>query len=90
MLYKKYLTNYLETVNAEHVMELRRVRRKQMVDVNIPEQEKKLKEIRAKLKSAIGSEREDLAAQLKKTEKYLNWLKGEVVFTDERSKLHEK
>lgn len=84
------LMTYLAGVNAEQVMDLRRERRKQMVDVNIPEQEKKLKEIRAKLKSAKGPEREELTKQLQKTEKYLNWLKGEVVFTDERSKLHEK
>ncbi len=83
------LTSYLENVNAEHVMDLRKWRRKQMVEQNIPEQEKKRKELLAKLKAATGTEKEELTAQLKETERYLNWLKGEVVFTDERSKLHE-
>ena len=44
--------------------------------------------IKGKLKKAVISQKDDLKLELEKIEKYLNWLKGEVVFTDERSKLH--
>ena len=45
-------------------------------------------EIIEKLRKAADSKKDNLEQELKKVEKYLNWLKGEVIFTDERSKLH--
>jgi len=82
------LENYLNNVEAEHVMDLRKKRRRIMVEEAIPEQEKNRIEIKGKLKKAVNSQKDDLKLELEKIEKYLNWLKGEVVFTDERSKLH--
>lgn len=84
-----YLNNYLDAVDAEHVMDLRKWRLKQMVEESIPDQEQKRKDQIAKLKSATGTEKEALEVELKEIERHLNWLKGEVVFTKERSKLHE-
>ena len=69
-------------------MDLRKRRRKIMVDESIPEQEKIRIEIIEKLRKAADSKKDNLEQELKKVEKYLNWLKGEVIFTDERSKLH--
>ena len=82
------LENYLKNVDAEHVMDLRKRRRKIMVDESIPAQEKKRMEIKEKLKKEANSKKDILEEELQKVEKYLNWLRGEVIFTDERSKLH--
>jgi len=85
---EEILTRYLEQVDAEHVMDLRKRRRQVMVDESIPEQEKIRIEIKEKLRKTTDSKKDNLEQELKKVEKYLNWLKGEVIFTDERSKLH--
>jgi len=85
---EEILTRYLEQVDAEHVMDLRKRRRQIMVDESIPEQEKIRIEIKEKLRKVADSKKDNLEQELKKVEKYLNWLKGEVIFTDERSKLH--
>tara|TARA_Y100001970_G_scaffold5054_1_gene5738 strand:- start:723 stop:2288 length:1566 start_codon:yes stop_codon:yes gene_type:complete len=87
---EEILTRYLEKNDAEHVMDLRVKRRKIMVDQAIPEQERIIIEIKSKIKDADENETDDLELELAKTKKYLNWLRSQVIFTDERSKLHEK
>ena len=44
--------------------------------------------IEKELISAMGERKIELEEDLKNTKRYLKWLKGEVVFTDERAKLH--
>jgi len=78
------LMKYLQMVDAEEVQTLRKWRRRQIVEQNIPEQVKKIKEFKSRLSSLSKSEKEQLA----KAERYLKWLREQVVFIDERSKLH--
>ena len=84
---EEILTRYLEQVDAEHVMDLREKRRKEMLK-SISEEEERLIQIREDLEKARGLEKVELEARLAKTKNYLKWLKGEVVFTDETAKLH--
>ena len=84
---EEILTRYLEQVDAEHVMDLREKRRKEMLK-SISGEEERLIQIREDLEKARGLEKVELEARLAKTKNYLKWLKGEVVFTDERAKLH--
>ena len=87
---EEILTRYLEKNDAEHVMDLREKRREIMVVHAIPEQERMIIEIKGKIKDADEDETDALELELAKTKKYLNWLRSQVIFTDERSKLHEK
>jgi len=77
------LNSYLKKVNAEGIQFLRAFRRKQIVK-NIPIQEKKVKTIKAKL---AGTGKTD-SKKLAHAENYLNFLKEQLVFIDERSLLH--
>ena len=54
----------------------------------IPTEEKRLMQMQSDLKSAKGKERTELIFHLNKTEDYLKWLKNQIIFIDERSKLH--
>ena len=85
---EKLLSDYLEEHDAEDVMDLRDVRRAEMVEQNIPDATQKILQIEKELKSAVGERKIELEEDLKNTKRYLKWLKGEVVFTDERAKLH--
>ena len=85
---EEILTNYLENNNAETVMDLRHIRRSEMVDKNIPDAKRKIIRIEKELMSLEGEEKNALKKELENTKRYLKWLKGEVVFTDERAKLH--
>ena len=85
---EKLLSNYLERHDAENVMDLRKVRRTEMVEQNIPDATQKILKIEKELISAVGDKKNELEEELKNTKRYLKWLKGEVVFTDERAKLH--
>lgn len=80
------LQRYLSAVNAEDVQTLRAWWRKRVVEEYIPNQEKKLARLR------IQAESNDTSAieEMKKTERYLKWLKEQVIFTDERSQLHQR
>tara|TARA_Y100000768_G_scaffold327153_1_gene264711 strand:+ start:380 stop:1942 length:1563 start_codon:yes stop_codon:yes gene_type:complete len=84
----KTLTNYLEKHDAENVMDFRKKRRKIIVETAIPAEEDRLQKIKRELKSLKGKKKYDLEIKLKKTKKYLNWLKSQIIFIDERSKLH--
>ena len=55
---------------------------------NIPDATQKILQIEKELISAVGDRKIKLEEDLKNTKRYLKWLKGEVVFTDERAKLH--
>ena len=59
-----------------------------MVDKNIPDAKRKIIRIEKELMSLEGEEKNVLKKELENTKRYLKWLKGEVVFTDERAKLH--
>ena len=85
---EKILSEYLKKHDAEDVMDLRKVRRAEMVEQHIPDATQKILQIEKELKSAVGDEKIKLEEDLKNTKRYLKWLKGEVVFTDERAKLH--
>ena len=85
---EKLLSDYLSEHDAEDVMDLRKVRRAEMVEQNIPDATQKILRIEKELISAVGDKKIELEEDLKNTKKYLKWLKGEVVFTDERAKLH--
>ena len=85
---EKLLSNYLEKHDAENVMDFRTKRRKIIIEKAMPAEEKKLINIRESLKTAKIVDQPNLIADLNKTEKYLKWLKGQVIFIDERSKLH--
>ncbi len=74
------LTAYLKSVGAEHVQTLRLNWRKRIVEIIIPEQEKKIKKLRKEKKKK----------ELAKVEHYLKWLKEQVIFIDKRSRMHEK
>ena len=82
------LSDYLKRHDAENVMDLRKVRRAEMVEQNIPNATQKILQIEKELISAVGDRKLKLEEDLKNTKRYLKWLKGEVVFTDERAKLH--
>ena len=56
--------------------------------VNLPEAKQKILSIQEKLIKVNGNEKTELQKELKNTKRYLKWLKGEVIFTDERAKLH--
>ena len=86
----KVLSDYLVKHDAEHVMDLRKIRRAEMVDQNIPDAAEKVRRIKQELISADGYKKDKLNEELKNTKRYLKWLKGEVIFTDERAKLHSK
>ena len=85
---EKLLSDYLEKYDAENVMDLRKVRRAEMVEKNIPDATQKILRIEKELIYAVGDKKIELEEDLKNTKRYLKWLKGEVVFTDERAKLH--
>jgi arylsulfatase A-like enzyme len=85
---EEILTNYLKDNNAETVMDLRKIRRSEMVENNIPDARKKIIRLERELISLKGEEKEVIKKELEKEKRYLKWLKGEVIFTDERSKLH--
>ena len=85
---EEILTNYLKDNNAETVMDLRKIRRSEMVDNNIPDARKKIIRLEKELMSLEGEKKEAIKKELEKEKRYLKWLKGEVIFTDERSKLH--
>ena len=85
---EKLLTSYLEEYNAENVMDFRKKRRKIIIEMAIPTEEKRLMQMQSDLKSAKGKERTELIFHLNKTEDYLKWLKNQIIFIDERSKLH--
>ena len=85
---EQMLTNYLDKNNAETVMDLRKIRRSEMVDNNIPDTRKRIIKLEKELLSLKGEKKELMKKELEKEKRYLKWLKGEVVFTDERSKLH--
>jgi arylsulfatase A-like enzyme len=77
------MQNYLAAVNAEKVQSLRAWWRKRVVEEYIPNQEKKI----ARLKAQEGT---NDSKDLENTERYLNWLKEQVIFTDKRSRLHQE
>ena len=79
------LINYLEKHDAENVMDFRKKRRKIIVETAIPETENRLLQIEIDLKASKGKEKYDLESKLQKTKKYLNWLRNQIVFIDERS-----
>jgi len=81
----KRLMDYLKAVDAEDVQTLRKGRRRQIVR-QIPEQEKKVKKLRARLQSENKTESDELT----RTERHLKWLKEQVIFIDERSRLHSE
>ena len=78
----KTLHEYLKAVGAEDVQTLRRTWRKRVVEQLIPEQEKRL----AQLRAHAGQDSRELG----RTEKYLKWLRQQVIFTDNRLRLHEQ
>ena len=57
---EEILTRYLEQVDAEHVMDLRKRRRQIMVDESIPEQEKIRIKIKEKLRKVADSKKDNL------------------------------
>ena len=69
-------------------MDFRTKRRKIIIENAVPAEEKRLINIRESLKTAKIVDKPKLIADLNKTEKYLKWLKDQVIFIDERSKLH--
>ncbi|MBR76424.1 MAG: hypothetical protein CMD36_00680, partial [Flavobacteriales bacterium] len=85
---EKLLSDYLEEHNAEKVMDFRIKRRKIIIEHAVPEEEKRLINIRKSLKTAKIVDQPKLIADLNKTEKYLKWLNNQVIFIDERSKFH--
>ena len=85
---EKLLSDYLDNHNAENVMDFRTKRRKIIIENAMPAEEKRLINIRESLKTAKIVDKPKLIADLNKTEKYLKWLKDQVIFIDERSKLH--
>ena len=87
---EKLLSDYLEQHDAEVVMDFRIKRRKIIVENAVPAEQKRLLKIRESLKSAKNVDKDKLIADLNKTEKYLKWLKDQITFIDERSKLHIK
>jgi len=84
-LHKK-LRDYLKAVDAEHVQTLRKNWRQRIIDEIVPQQEKKIKQLRAKLES----ENKSVSDELAETERYLKWLKDQIIFIDERSRLHSE
>ena len=56
----------------------------------MPTEEKRLINIKKNLKIAKNVDKAKLVADLNKTENYLKWLKNQIIFIDERSKLHMK
>ena len=85
---KQKLNNYLEKHDAENVMDFRKRRRKIMVETAIPAEENRLLQIEIDLISSKGKEKYVLEAKLKKTKKYLNWLRSQLIFIDERLAMH--
>ena len=85
---EKLLSDYLSEHDAEDVMDFRIKRRKIIVENAVPTEEDRLQKIKRELKSLKGKKKYDLETKLKKTKKYLNWLKSQIIFIDERSKLH--
>ena len=81
----KQLTGYLKEVDAEDVQTLRKDFRRRLVEEWIPNWEEKATRLRAEIESGDKS----LVVELEKAERHVAWMKGQVVFTDERSKLHE-
>ncbi len=79
------LIKYLKKHDAENVMDFRNKRRKIIVETAIPETENRLVQIEIDLKVSKGKEKYDLESKLQKTKKYLNWLRSQIVFIDERS-----
>ena len=88
--FEKLLSDYLERHNAENVMDFRTKRRKIIAEHAVPAERKRLINIRESLKTAKIVDQPKLIAELNKTEKYLKWLNNQVIFIDERSKLHTK
>ena len=85
---EEILTNYLEEHDAENVMDFRKKRRKIIVETAIPTEEKRLIQIREDLLKVSGTGKVELEARLAKTKNYLKWLKSQIIFIDDRSKLH--
>ena len=77
------LTAYLKSVDAEDVQSLRKNRRRSTAK-SIPQLEKRIKELKAKLKAENKIESKELA----RAEKHLRFLKEQIIFIDERSLLH--
>ena len=87
---EKLLSDYLSEHDAENVMDFRIKRRKIIVENAVPTEEKRLINIKKNLKIAKNFNKAKLVADLNKTENYLKWLKNQIIFIDERSKLHMK
>ena len=87
---EKLLSDYLEEHNAENVMDFRTKRRRIIIEHAVPAEKKRLINIRESLKTAKIDDQSKLIADLNKTEKYLKWLNNQVIFIDERSKLHNE
>ena len=87
---EKLLSDYLSEHDAEDVMDFRIKRRKIIVENAVPTEEKRLINIKKNLKIAKNVDKAKLVADLNKTENYLKWLKNQIIFIDERSKLHMK
>ena len=85
---EEILTNYLEEHDAENVMDFRKKRRKIIVETAIPTEEKRLIQIREDLLKVSGTGKVELEARLAKTKNFLKWLKSQIIFIDDRSKLH--
>ena len=85
---EKLLSDYLEEHDAEDVMDFRTKRRKIIIEKAVPTEEERLVNIRKNLKTAKIVDQPKLIADLNKTENYLKWLKNQIIFINERSKLH--
>jgi arylsulfatase A-like enzyme len=79
------LTRYLDDVGAEDVQTLRHGFRERVVNEWIPNWEQKLARLRADVDAGDRSQ----VKALEKAERHVTFLKEQVVFTDERSALHE-
>ena len=64
---EKLLSDYLEEHDAEDVMDLRKVRRAEMVEENIPDATQKFFGLKKELISAVGDEKIKLEEDLKNT-----------------------
>jgi arylsulfatase A len=78
------LTSYLKSVDAETVVRLRGYFLDNILKRWLPHQEEKMAELKKKLADGEQVEKEIL-----KKQKYMTWLKQQVVYTRERLKLHE-
>jgi arylsulfatase A-like enzyme len=79
------LTGYLDAVGAEDVQTLRKGYRRRLVEQWIPNWEEKAARLRTEIEAGDNA----LVDELEKAERHIEWMRGQIVFTDERSELHQ-